>query len=257
METRDSLKGRTAIVTGGASGIGAVTCRLFSREGARVVVVDLDEAGGEAVAEEIRSGGGEAVFMQADVAFEEDCERVVRNTKKRFGGVDVLFNNAGIIRRASVVDTRAGEWDRVMAVNLRSVFLMSKFAIPVMAEGDGGAIINTSSGWGLVGGRNAASYCASKAAVVNLTRAMALDHAPDNIRVNCVCPGDTDTPMLADEARQLGEDEGAFLADAAARPLGRVGMPEDVAEAVLYLAGDASSFVTGIALPVDGGGIAG
>jgi NAD(P)-dependent dehydrogenase (short-subunit alcohol dehydrogenase family) len=144
-----------------------------------------------------------------------------------------------------------------VAVNLRSVFLMSKFALPIMLEGGGGTIVNTSSGWGLVGGRNAASYCATKAAVVNLTRAMALDHAAGNIRVNCVCPGDTATPMLSDEAHQLGADHDDFMEDAADRPLGRIGTPEDVAQAVLYLASDASSFVTGVAFPVDGGGTAG
>jgi len=144
-----------------------------------------------------------------------------------------------------------------MAVNVKSVFLMSKYAIPVMAARGGGAIVNTASGWGLVGGRSAASYCASKAAVVNLTRAMALDHGGQKIRINCICPGDTDTPMLRDEARQLGEPAGRFLADAADRPLRRVGTPEEIAQAVLYLASDASSFVTGAALVVDGGGLAG
>lgn len=174
-----------------------------------------------------------------------------------FGGLDILFNNAGIIRRADVLGTTEEEWDRVMAVNVRSVFLMCKVAVPVMIERGGGAVVNTGSGWGLVGGRNAAAYCASKAAVVNLTRALALDHGSQNIRVNCVCPGDTDTGMLRDEARQLGESERAFLAGAAARPLGRVGRPEEIAQAVLYLASDAASFVTGTALVVDGGGLAG
>ena len=257
MSESGALAGRTAIVTGGASGIGKATCLLFAREGASVAVVDVDGAGAEAVADAIRDQGGEAIPLQADVASEEDCREAVRATKERFGGLHILFNNAGIIRRTSVVDSTPEEWDRVVAVNLRSVFLMSKFALPILAEGGGGAIVNTSSGWGLVGGRKAASYCATKAAVVNLTRAMALYHAPENIRVNCICPGDTATPMLSDEARQLGEDEDEFMEDAADRPLGRVGTPEDVAQAVLFLASDASSFVTGVAFPVDGGGTAG
>jgi NAD(P)-dependent dehydrogenase (short-subunit alcohol dehydrogenase family) len=144
-----------------------------------------------------------------------------------------------------------------MAVNVKSVFLLSQCAIPVMARAGGGVIINMASGWGLVGGRKAAAYCASKGAVVLLTKAMALDHGQQNIRVNCVCPGDTDTPMLRNEARQLGESEDDFLAEAAQRPLQRIGRPEDIAQAVLYLASDVSSFVTGTALVVDGGGLAG
>jgi NAD(P)-dependent dehydrogenase (short-subunit alcohol dehydrogenase family) len=144
-----------------------------------------------------------------------------------------------------------------MAVNVKSIFLLSKHAIPVMAESGGGVIINTSSGWGLVGGRRAASYCASKGAVVLLTKAMALDHAPQNIRVNCLCPGDTDTPMLRNEARQLSEPVEAFLAEAARRPLGRIGTPDDIAQAALFLASDASGFITGTTLVVDGGGLAG
>ena len=151
----------------------------------------------------------------------------------------------------------------MMAVNVKSVFLLSKYAIPVMAQAGGGVIINTASGWGLVGGRKAAAYCASKGAVVLLTRAMALDHAvstseaEQNIRVNCICPGDTDTPMLRDEAQQLGESDAQFLAEAVQRPLQRIGRPEDIAQAALYLASDASSFITGTALVVDGGGLAG
>jgi NAD(P)-dependent dehydrogenase (short-subunit alcohol dehydrogenase family) len=167
-----------------------------------------------------------------------------------------LFNNAGVIRRADVVETSEADWDMVMAVNVKSVFLMSKFALPAMVAGGGGAIINSASGWGLKGGGKAVSYCASKAAVVNMTRAMAIDHGPQNIRVNCVCPGDTDTAMLRAEAQQLSLSEQDFMAEAADRPLGRYGEPIEVAQAVLFLASDASSYVTGTALVVDGGGIA-
>jgi NAD(P)-dependent dehydrogenase (short-subunit alcohol dehydrogenase family) len=174
-----------------------------------------------------------------------------------FGGVDILFNNTGVIRRVSVVETTEREWDWIMNVNVKSIYLMSRLAIPVMAKSGGGVIVNTASGWGLTGGRMAAAYCASKGAVVQLTKAMALDHGPDNIRVNCICPGDTRTPMLQQEARELGENSNRFLEEAADRPLGRVGSPEEVAQAVLYLASDSSSFVTGTALVVDGGGLAG
>jgi NAD(P)-dependent dehydrogenase (short-subunit alcohol dehydrogenase family) len=156
-----------------------------------------------------------------------------------------------------VIDLSEEDWDRVMAVNVKSIFLTSQQVIPIMAKAGGGTIINTASGWGLVGGPRAAVYCASKGAVVLLTKAMAVDHGPQNIRVNCICPGDTDTSMLRNEAQQLGELEDLFLAESARRPLGRIGKPEEIAKAALYLASDASSFVTGTALVVDGGGLAG
>jgi NAD(P)-dependent dehydrogenase (short-subunit alcohol dehydrogenase family) len=252
-----SLSGKRALITGGASGIGRTTALLFAREGAAVSVVDIDEAGGQAVAQTIVDEGGQAIFVRCDVSQAVDCRHAVQRTLEELGGLDILFNNAGIIRRATVISTTEPEWDRVMAINVKSIFLMSKYAIPVMVQSGGGVIINTASGWGLVGGRNAVSYCASKGAVVNMTRAMALDHGDQNIRVNCICPGDTDTGMLRNEARQLGVPHAEFLAGAADRPLRRVGKPEDIAQAVLYLASDAASFVTGTALVVDGGGLAG
>lgn len=251
------LKDKVVLITGGASGIGRATALLFSREGALVSVVDWDEAGGQAVVEAIRSEGRQANFVYCDVTQALDCQHAVQETLNQWGRLDILFNNAGAIRRASVLETTEQEWDWMMAVNVKSVFLMSKYAIPIMEEGGGGVIINTGSGWGLVGGANAVSYCASKGAVVNLTRAMAIDHGPDNIRVNCICPGDTDTSMLRDEAQQLGVAVEEFLAEAADRPLRRIGTPEDIAQAALYLASDASSFVSGATLVVDGGGLAG
>jgi NAD(P)-dependent dehydrogenase (short-subunit alcohol dehydrogenase family) len=251
------LEGKVVLITGGASGIGRATALLFAREGAAVALADLDAGGAQVVAQEIVGQGSRAIAVQTDVSQADDCQRAVERTVEAFGGLDILFNNAGVIRRADVVETTEAEWDRVMAVNVRSVFLMSRYAVPAMAARGGGAIVNVGSGWGLVGGRRAVSYCASKAAVVNMTRAMALDHGPQGIRVNCVCPGDTDTGMLRSEAQQLGVPEGAFLAEAADRPLGRVGTPEEIARAVLYLASSASSFVTGTTLVVDGGGLAG
>ncbi len=251
------LKDKVALVTGGASGIGHATALLLAREGAAVVVVDLDEVRGAEVAREIVESGGRATFLRCDVSQSADCRYAVQDAVDAFGGLDILFNNAGIIRRTTVLDIVEAEWDRVMAVNVKSIFLLSREAIPAMIERGGGVIVNTASGWGLVGGRNAVSYCASKGAVVNMTRAMALDHGEQKIRVNCICPGDTDTPMLRDEAQQLGETDERFLADAADRPLQRIGTAEDIAQAVLYLVSDSASFVTGAVLVVDGGGLAG
>ena len=250
------LAGKRALISGGASGIGAATALLFARQGAAVAILDLDEERGARLAQTIAAEGGRAIFIPGDASRAEDCARAVQQTVEHFGGLDILFNNVGITRRATVLDLSEADWDRVMEVNVKSVFLLSKYAIPHLIRSGGGAIVNNASGWGLVGGQRAVVYCASKGAVVNLTRAMALDHAAQNIRVNCICPGDTDTPMLRDEARQLNQSEANFLAEAADRPLGRLGKPEEIAQAVLFLASDAASYITGAVLAVDGGGTA-
>jgi NAD(P)-dependent dehydrogenase (short-subunit alcohol dehydrogenase family) len=252
-----SLTGKIALITGAASGIGRATALLFAREGATIAIADINQQAGVAVAGQVIQNGNKAIFEPADVTQAADCQRVVERTIRDFGSIHILFNNAGIIRRASVPELSEEDWDQVMAVNVKSIFLMSRQAIPVMVKAGGGSIINTASGWGLVGGPRAAAYCASKGAVVLLTKAMAIDHGPQKIRVNCICPGDTDTVMLRNEAQQLGEREDHFLAESARRPLGRIGRPEEIAHAALYLASDASSFVTGTALVVDGGGLAG
>ena len=253
----NSLSGKVALITGGAAGIGRATSLLFAREGAAVVIADVNAQAGQAVAAEITQAGGRARFQAADVTRCADGRRLAQQTLHQFGRIDILFNNAGIIRRATILDLSEEDWDRVMSVNVKAIYLLSREVIPHMQKQGGGSIINTASGWGLAGGAKAAAYCASKGAVVLLTKAMAIDHGPQNIRVNCICPGDTDTGMLREEARQLGERSDCFLSDAAKRPLGRVGAPEEIAQAVLYLASDASSFVTGTALVVDGGGLAG
>jgi NAD(P)-dependent dehydrogenase (short-subunit alcohol dehydrogenase family) len=251
------LRGKTALITGAAGGIGRATALLFAREGAAVSIVDLNHGPGQALADEISETGGRAMFDHADVTSATDCRRVAEHAVREFGGIHILFNNAGIIRRASVLEISETEWDAVLAVNVKSIFLMCREVIPIMAPAQGGSIINTASGWGLAGGARAAAYCASKGAVVLMTKAMAIDHGPQNIRVNCICPGDTDTAMLRSEARQLGESEHHFISESAKRPLGRVGKPEEIAQAALYLASDAASFVTGTALVVDGGGLTG
>ncbi len=250
------LQGKVSLITGAASGIGRAIAALFAHEGATVVVVDIDQDKGPAVAQEIVERDGQAIFLYADVTRDDHCRRVVRRTITELGRLDVLVNNAGIIRRGSVLETSVEEWDRVMAINVRAVFLLCRHAIPRMVASGGGVVVNVASGWGLKGGAKAAAYCASKGAVVNLTRALAIDHGPQGIRVNCICPGDTDTPMLREEAGQMGEPEAHFLAAAADRPLRRIGRPEEIAQAALYLAGETSSFVTGAALVVDGGGLA-
>jgi NAD(P)-dependent dehydrogenase (short-subunit alcohol dehydrogenase family) len=253
----NTLANKVALITGAASGIGRATAQLFAREGASIAIADLNATAAKTLTKEITSTGHRAIFEPTDVTSEPDCRRIVERTLNEFGRIDILFNNAGIIRRATVIDLNEQDWDRVMAVNVKSIFLMSKHVIPVMEKAGGGSIINTASGWGLAGGAKAAVYCASKGAVVLLTKAMAIDHGPQKIRVNCICPGDTDTAMLRTEAQQLGEPGDNFLKEAAHRPLGRVGKPEEIAQAALYLASDASSFVTGTALVVDGGGLAG
>ena len=252
-----SLSTKVSLITGGACGIGRATALLFAREGASVVITDINEAAGQETARAITNAGGRALFEGADVTRDADCRRVVAAAEQAFGTIHILFNNAGIIRRATILDLTEDDWDRVMAVNVKAMFLMSKHVIPLMEKTGGGSIINMASGWGLAGGAKAAVYCASKGAVVLLTKAMAIDHGPQKIRVNCLCPGDTDTGMLRNEAQQLGEPSNRFLADSAKRPLGRVGSPDEIAQAALYLASDASSFVTGTALVVDGGGLAG
>ncbi len=251
------LAGKVALITGGASGIGRATAQLFAGEGAAVALADINERAGQSVVDEIIRSGGKEFFALMDVTNVADCRQLVERTLHEFKRIDILFNNAGIVRRATVLDLAEDDWDRVMEVNVKSIYLLCREVIPQMQKTGGGTIINTASGWGLAGGAKAAVYCASKGAAVLLTKAMAIDHGPQHIRVNCICPGDTDTDMLREEAHQLAEESSHFLAQSAKRPLGRLGTPEEIAQAVLYLASDASSFVTGTALVVDGGGLAG
>ena len=250
------FKDKVALVTGGTSGIGRATALLFAQEGAKVAIVGRDPARGQRVVDEIQAGGGQAVFFRCDVRFADECRGVIEDTLGRFGQLDVLCNNAGVYFANTAIDCTEEEWDETVDISLKGTFLMCKYALPHMIEQRSGAIVNMASGWGLVGGNEAAAYCAAKGGVVLLTKAMAVDHSAQGIRVNCVCPGDVDTPMLIDDAQRRGMAFAAYMAEAANRPMGRVGQPEEVARAVLFLASDEASFITGAALAVDGGGTA-
>lgn len=251
-----SLDGQVAMVTGAASGLGRGIALLLAQMGAAVAVLDIDDQGGAETVSEICRQSGKAIFVRCDVGSAAECARAVRTAIETFGKINILCNNAGIVIRKSVAELHEEEWDLVLDVTLKSVYLLSREVIPHMIRNGGGRIINTGSGWSLKGGPKAAAYCAAKAGVLNLTRSMAIDHGRDNIRVNCVCPGDVDTPMLRSECAQLGDEPSNFMKEAADRPLQRIGTPEDVAKAVLFLAGDMSNWITGACLVVDGGGLA-
>jgi len=250
------LSGKIAMITGAASGIGNGIAKFLAEAGATVVLLDINEEKGIIAKEEIVKSGNKAEFLECDVTKINDCQNVANRTKEKFGKINILVNCAGIIYRKNAVDLPEKNWDLAIDATLKSVYLMSKHIIPIMAEGGGGSIINIGSGWSLKGGENAVSYCAAKGGVWNLTRAMAIDHGAQNIRINCVCPGDIDTPLLRSECAQLGLNEEKFLAESADRPLHRIGTPIDVAKAVFFYASDMSTWVTGSNLVVDGGGLA-
>jgi 3-oxoacyl-[acyl-carrier protein] reductase len=247
------FKDRVVIVTGGASGIGRATALAFAGEGARVVVADLNEAGGQETVRLIGEAGGEAVFAHVDVSREDDCERMVRTAVSRFGGLDILFNNAGIPMGPTPADAITTElFDRIFAVNVRGVFVGCKYAIPVMRTRGGGVIINTASTAGIRPRPGMLAYAASKGAVITLTKALALELAPYGIRVNAVAPVATDTPMLP-VFFGTGNPEEARRRFLESIPLGRLNTPEDIARAVLFLASDEAAMITGVCLEVDGG----
>lgn len=244
------LQGKVAIVTGGDSGIGKAISELLVAEGASVVIADIASG---TTADSLVKAGHPALHVRADVRSAEDAKKVVEAAVARFGGVDILCNNAGIELMKPMTKTSEDEWDRVIDTNLKSVYLFSRQVIPEMITRGGGVIVNTASQLGLVGLENFAAYCASKGGLVLLTKAMALELAQDNIRVNCVCPGPIQTPMLERELALEADPDAARKAWAEKQPIGRVGKPEEVAQAVLFLASPRSSFVVGHALVVDGG----
>jgi NAD(P)-dependent dehydrogenase (short-subunit alcohol dehydrogenase family) len=248
----ERLKNKVAIITGGGSGIGRATCLLFAREGAKVVAADYMAEGGNETVQQIKTAGGEATFVQADVARSADVRNLIATTVQTYGRVDILYNNAGIEGpSAKLANYQEEDWDRVIAIDLTAVYLGMKYVIPEMIKQGGGVIISTASVAGIVGFPGSGAYAAAKAGVINLTRLAALEYADKNIRVNCICPGIISTPMVDRVMGNRPRDNVARL-----EPIGRLGQPEDIANAALFLAGDESAFATGAPFIIDGGYVA-
>jgi len=246
------LASKNCLITGAARGIGATTARVFAREGAGVAVVDVRDELGQGVADEIVLAGGRARYFRCDVTNGAQVSAMVGAVREEFGRIDVLFNNAGTAMVGTVEELSEDDWDRQFAINVKSMFLCSKYVVPIMRQGGGGSIIHQASESGLVGFAMHPAYCASKGAVINLTRSMALTHAPDKIRVNCICPGTIPTPLyheFADALDNKAEVEAMLVRE---HPLG-LGTEEDIAYAALFLASDESRYMTGSPMVVDGG----
>jgi len=248
------LEGKVSLITGAGSGIGRSSAILFAKEGSKVVVADNSIEGGEKTVDMIKKDGGEALFIEADVSKSADVQKAINTTVDKYGKLDILYNNAGIEgAMAPIADSTEENFDKVISINLRGVFLGMKYGIIQMLKQGGGVIISTASVAGLIGFPNITAYCASKGGVIQLTRTAALEYATQNIRINCICPGVIWTPMLE---RFTGGSEEAKKQFTAMEPVGRMGTPEEVAQAALFLASDDASFVTGVPFPVDGGYIA-
>lgn len=248
----DRVKNKVTLITGGGSGIGRATCVLFAQEGAKVVVADYVAEGGHETVKQITAAGGQAIFVQADVSRSADVQNMIGATVRAYGRVDVLFNNAGIEGPSTkLANYKEEDWDRVIAIDLTSVFLGMKYVIPEMTKQGGGVIISTASVAGMVGFPGSGAYAAAKAGVINLTRLAALEYADKNIRVNCICPGVIETPMV--ERVMGGRPREKVIRT---EPIGRLGDPKDIANAALFLASDESSFATGAPFVIDGGYIA-
>jgi NAD(P)-dependent dehydrogenase (short-subunit alcohol dehydrogenase family) len=247
------FQNKVVLVTGAGSGIGRATALAFAREGAAVGAADVSSAKAETVAAEVKGAGGRAVPITCDVSRPEDCARAVRDTEVAFGPLDILVNNAGIGASGTAVTTDEATWDRLMAVNVKGTYLMSRAALAVMLPRKRGVILNAGSIAGLRAVPDRAAYVTTKFAVVGLTKAMALDHVKDGIRVNAVCPGTTMTPWIDERLKEAPDPEAALATLVARQPMGRLGTPEEMAAAYLFLASDESAFTTGTALVVDGG----
>jgi len=250
----NKLKGKVALITGGASGIGFATAKLFLEEGAKVAIADISEKSGKAAVKRLQKKGRNVIFIKTDVSKEADAKNMVKEVVDSFGKLDILFNNAGILITKRVDQLTEAEWDRILDINLKGVFLCSKHVLKQMMRQGAGVIVNNASANAIVADYDVPSYCASKGGVAMLTRAMALDYAKKCIRVNAVCYGEIHTPLAEQEAKDRGEDWDKFSALMGSQhPIGRMGTPEEAARAVLFLASDDSTFVTGALLSVDGG----
>lgn len=247
------FEGKVAIVTGAASGIGRATAVAFGREGASVVIVDIDEKLGEEAATEIQNQGGEAIAHPIDIANESAVKKMMYEVINRWDHLDILVNNAGIYYQGDVSKTSLETWNKVMGVNLTGAFLCTKYAVEAMLKGDSGAIINVASEAGLVGIKGQVVYNVSKGGLIALTRSCAVDFAARGVRVNCVCPGTTATPLVHAAVNQAPDPGAARRALEQVRPLNRLGTPEEIASAILYLASDEAGYATGAILSVDGG----
>ena len=247
------LGGKVAVVSGGSSGMGAVVCERLAASGASVVVGGRDAARTAAVVEAIRTAGGDAVAALGDVADSAQAASLVSAAIDAFGGLDIVVNAAGVIHRADAGGTSDDDWHRVMSINVDGTFFLSRAAVPVLRERGGGVIVNISSTCGLVGSAGLVAYCASKGAVTNLTRAMALDHASEGIRINAICPGSVDTPMLVSEHPDGTTADEVFARNLASIPEGRIPEPAEVADLTLFLCSDAARHVHGANISLDGG----
>ena len=253
MRTSGKLTGKVVVITGSAAGIGRASSLLFAREGAAVAAVDCDAERNAELVEEIRSHGGDAEALTADVSSSNDVEEAVQQAITRWKRIDILFNNAGIVTGGKIHTIKEEEWDRVFAINVKSMFLFSRAVVPVFLQQGGGVILNTASTTALRVAPDRVLYSATKGAVFSLTKAMALDYAGENIRVNCLCPGTVDTPSLRARLSAKGNTEEMRKQFIARQPLRRLGTSEEIAQAALYLVSDEASFVTGSAFQIDGG----
>ncbi len=247
------LTDKVAIVTGAGAGIGQAAALLFAREGARVVVADCDAASGANTVALIHKAGGEATFVQADVSQVAGAEKMIQTAIDTYGRLDILVNNAGIYTKGDAANTSEGDWDRILDVNLKGVFLCSKYALAAMKKTGGGVIVNVASEAGLVAIKNQVAYNVSKSGVIALTKSTAVDFAADNIRVNCICPGTTETPLVKTALAKEADPVKARRVLEECRPLNRLGQPEEIAAGILFLAADELGYATGAVLSVDGG----
>jgi len=256
------LDGKVSIITGAGSGMGEATAKLFSEEGAKVVVADIDPVKGQRVVKEIKDAGGDAIFIEADVSKVSDMEKMVKTTVETYGKLNILYNHAGIPGPKGIEDVMEEEWEQCIKANVLGSFFATKFAIPEMRKAGGGSVMFTASTAGIVGSRFSPTYSSAKGALVLLTKSLALRLAKDNIRVNCICPSLADTPMGPDFVRAKPDEDWATTETTIERfvttyiPMGRLVKPQEIAYAALFLASDESSFITGIFLPVDGGATA-